>query len=152
MKLKIRDVIADDLPILFEHQCEREANVMAAFPARERGAFMTHWTKLLEDSNTIKKAVIVDGEVAGNVVCFERSGKREVGYWIGKTFWGRGIATEALSRVLDEVTERPLYARVAKHNAGSLRVLEKNGFARIGEDRFALETGEVIEEFVFRLD
>jgi RimJ/RimL family protein N-acetyltransferase len=74
--------------------------------------------------------------VAGNVVCFEHSGKREVGYWIAKDHWGKGVATKALSRFLDQVTERPLYAGVAKHNIASIRVLEKCGF------RFSEEDGD----------
>ena len=45
----IRPVREDDLPILFEHQRDPEANAMAAFPARDREAFMEHWTKILSD-------------------------------------------------------------------------------------------------------
>ena len=123
--VELRDVTDDDLPILFEHQREPEANRMAAYPGRDRDAFMAHWAKILADKSNVVKAVLVDGRVAGNAVCFHRWGKRQVGYWIGEAFWGRGIATRALALLLDEVPARPLYAFVAVHNAGSIRVVEK---------------------------
>jgi RimJ/RimL family protein N-acetyltransferase len=126
----LRDVVGDDLPIFFEHQREPEANEMAGFPARERDAFMAHWeTKILGDKKNLAKTVVVDGRVAGNVLSWEQDGRREIGYWIGKEFWGRGVATAAVRRLLELVTARPLYAHVVKHNAASIRVLEKCGFA-----------------------
>jgi RimJ/RimL family protein N-acetyltransferase len=90
--------------------------------------------------------------VAGNIVCFPREGKREVGYWLGQAYWGRGIATAALAALLREVTERPLYARVARTNVGSIRVLEKCGFTTIGSETHADEaTGEEIDEALLEL-
>ena len=99
----------------------------------------------------LKKTVVVGGHVAGNVVSFEQSGRWEVGYWIGKSYWGLGIATRALSEFLRHEQARPLFAHVAKHNLGSRRVLEKCGFAPCGEDRVPFEGGEV-EELILRLD
>jgi hypothetical protein len=49
MTIRLRDVSDDDLPIFFEQQREPDANQMAAFPARDRDAFMAHWTKILGD-------------------------------------------------------------------------------------------------------
>lgn len=73
----------------------------------------------------------------------------EVSYGLGKTFWGRGIATQALALFLAEVSIRPIHARVAKDNAASLRVLERNGFTISGEDRgFAEGRGAEIEEWL----
>ena len=125
----LRDVIETDLPVFFEHQREPEANEMAEFPARERDAFMAHWhNKILRNETGIAKTIVVDGRVAGNILSWEQDGHREVGYWIGKEFWGRGVATTALRRLLDLVATRPLYGHAAKHNAASIRVLEKCGF------------------------
>ena len=95
---------------------------------------------------------IVLREVAGNIVGFPHGGEREVGYWIGRPYWGRGVATAALRMFLGHERTRPLFAHVATHNAGSIRVLEKNGFVRCGEEQgWPDAEGEVIDEFVFRL-
>ena len=90
--------------------------------------------------------------VAGNVVSFEEDGQRGVGYWIGRRFRGRGVATAALSASLEIVETRPLYARVAKHNAASIRVLEKCGFEISGEDSGPSEVpDEEAEGFILQL-
>lgn len=77
-----------------------------------------------------------DGRVAGYLTSFLRDDVREVGYWLGREFWGKGLATRALREFLAVETRRPLAARVAKHNAGSLRVVQKCGFTITGEDRW----------------
>ena len=79
-------------------------------------------------------------------------GEREVGYWLGKEFWGKGIATKALAEFLKIIETRPLYAHVAKHNIGSRRILEKCGFTVIGEDRYMNRAREEVEEFVLKLE
>jgi RimJ/RimL family protein N-acetyltransferase len=135
VKVELRPVQAADLPVLFEHQADPAATEMAAFPTREREAFMAHWERILADETVIARAVVADdGRLAGNVVSFEHDGEREVGYWIGREFWGGGIATAALAAFLEVETARPLHAGVARHNVGSLRVLEKCGFAVSGQD------------------
>jgi RimJ/RimL family protein N-acetyltransferase len=134
MTVSLRVVEPTDLPVLYEHQRDPLASAMAAFAARERDAFMAHWERILADPEVRVRAVEVDGRLAGNVLSFVHDGRREVGYWIGREFWGGGVATAALAAFLDLETERPLYAGVARWNAGSLRVLEKHGFAACGED------------------
>src|SRR2546425_3055823 len=148
----LRDVTEGDLPIFFEQQLDPDAIHMAAFPPRDRDAFTAHWTKILCDETITKKTILFDGHVAGNIVGFEQSGKPLVGYWIGKNYWGKGVATQALSAFLGHVKARPLYAHVAKHNLASIRVLEKCGFTICGEDKAAANTGgEEVEEFIFEL-
>lgn len=147
----IRDVVESDLPIFYEQQLDPEATAMAAFPARERERFMAHWTKILATESGIHKTVLFNGQVAGNIVCWEQDGEREVGYWIGKEFWGKGIATKALAEFLNQVKIRPIVAHVAKHNIASRRVLEKCGFTLIKEDNYYNPSGEEVEEFVLKL-
>jgi RimJ/RimL family protein N-acetyltransferase len=130
----LRGVLESDLSIFFEQQLDPVATEMAAFPSRERDAFMAHWAKILADPSNITKTILVDGQVAGNIGSFEQSGHREVGYWFGRQYWGQGVATRALAAFLDHVAVRPLYAHVVKHNLGSIRVLEKCGFTRCGEE------------------
>jgi RimJ/RimL family protein N-acetyltransferase len=152
-EVRLRDVTEDDLPIFYEQQADPEANAMAAFPARDREALTEHWLKVLADDSVSKKTVLFDGHVAGNIVRFEQSGQPLVGYWIGRSYWGKGIATRALSEFLGQVAARPLYARVAKHNFASIRVLEKCGFTVAGEERAPSGAGEdEVEELVMRLD
>ncbi len=138
----LREVAEGDLPIFFEHQLDPDATRMAAFPARDRKMFMAHWSRILDDETIITNTILFDGRVAGNIVSFVQSGEREVGYWIGRKYWGKGVATEALSEFLGHVETRPLYAHVARHNIASIRVLEKCGFEISGEE---------VEEVILKL-
>lgn len=151
-EISLREVTQSDLPILFEHQMDVEAARMAAFPSRDRDAFMAHWAKIMADPSVLIKIVVYRGQVAGNMVSFEIDGEREAGYWLGREFWGRGIATRALAEFLGLIQTRPLYARVAKHNIASRRVLEKCGFALMGEDpNLSNWCGEKFEGFILKL-
>jgi RimJ/RimL family protein N-acetyltransferase len=133
-EVRLRAVTEDDLPIFFEHQRDPVAYRMAAFAPRERDAFMKHWGSILRDASSIERTIELDGDVAGNIVLFGFEGRREVGYWIGREFWGRGVATRALSAFLHEVEERPIYAGVAETNVASIRVLDKCGFTAVETD------------------
>jgi RimJ/RimL family protein N-acetyltransferase len=101
---------------------------MAGFAARDRSDHMAHWHKILGDGAVTARTVLVNGQLAGNVVSWDQESRREVGYWIGRGYWGKGVATAALSQFLKVEGARPLYGPVAKHNLGSIRVLEKCGF------------------------
>ncbi|HXQ38369.1 MAG TPA: GNAT family N-acetyltransferase [Anaerolineales bacterium] len=144
----LRDIIESDLPIFYEQQLEPEATAMAAFPSRDRESFMVHWVKIMADRSVILKTILYDGQVAGNVVSWEQDSEREVGYWVGKEYWGKGIATKALMDFLNQVKTRPLVAHVAKHNVASRRVLEKCGFTLTREDKYYNTRGEEIEEVI----
>jgi RimJ/RimL family protein N-acetyltransferase len=151
-RVSLRAVAEADLPIFFAHQADPEAARMAAFPPRTWPAFAAHWAKIMAGETNIMRTVLFDGQVAGNVVSFVMEGKREVGYMLGREFWGRGIATQALRLFLQIVTERPLYAHVAKHNLASRRVLEKNGFTLTGEEEhFSTMDGKIIEGYILTL-
>jgi RimJ/RimL family protein N-acetyltransferase len=137
MDVRLREVRADDLPIHFEQQRDPESVALAGVPARDREAFDAHWAKLLADDTVVLRSIVADGEVVGSALSFVRDGRREVGYWIGREHWGRGIASRALPLLLAELPERPLHATVAAHNAASMRVLEKCGFVRT-EDGYGI--------------
>jgi RimJ/RimL family protein N-acetyltransferase len=130
----LRDVVDSDLPVLYEQQLDPEALRMAAFKSRDWDPFRSHWARILADETITKRVVVVDGKVAGHFVSWSSNGEQEVGYWIGRAFWGRGVATRGLSTFLGFARVRPLSAHVAKHNAASIRVLEKCGFVRVGEN------------------
>ncbi|SDZ80917.1 Protein N-acetyltransferase, RimJ/RimL family [Thalassobacillus cyri] len=152
----LRNVMEDDLPVFFKPQQHRDANHMAAFTSKDPGdwnSFLTHWNKILADEEIIKQTITVQNNVAGNILCFEQFGVPGVSYWIGKEYWGKGIATNALREFLKHVTIRPLYARAAKDNIRSLKTLEKCGFTISGEDiGFSNARGEDVVEFVLILD
>jgi RimJ/RimL family protein N-acetyltransferase len=153
LTVSLRDVEEADLPIFFEQQRDPEAVAMADFPSRELGTHLEHWHKIMADKTNTLKTILADGQVAGNVVSWDHADQREVGYWLGREFWGRGIATRALGKFLAEEMRRPLFAYVAKHNHGSRRVLEKCGFSLIGADGTIPENAtEPVAEFIFRLD
>lgn len=130
----LRNVTEEDLPIFFEHQRDAVALRMAAFPSRERDAFLTHWrTNVLRPEN-VTRTLVVGGVVAGYLGSWEQDGKRLVAYWMGREHWGKGIATRALSEFLVLEPTRPLHAWVAVHNVGSIRVLEKCGFRTVARE------------------
>jgi RimJ/RimL family protein N-acetyltransferase len=131
----LRNVVESDLPTLFEHQRDPEATSMAAFPAREWEAFVSHWrNKVLGDPASEARTILVDDQVAGYVGSWDEDGRRLVGYWVGREYWGRGVATSALDEFLrTHEHHRPIHAHVVLSNARSIRVLEKCGFKRAGE-------------------
>jgi RimJ/RimL family protein N-acetyltransferase len=150
--VQLRSVREDDLPIFFAQQAEPEANAMAAFSARDWDTFIAHWHKILREATGVNRTILFNGEVAGNIASFEVGGEQAVGYWIGKKYWGKGIATRALAALLADIKQRPLYAHVAKHNIASRKVLEKCGFTLFAEDNdVSDEHGEAVAEFILIL-
>lgn len=148
----LRDLQEADLPELFEHQRDPVASKMAAFPPRDHAAFMVHWRGILADSKVIKRTILVEAEVVGYIVCYEQSGKMLLGYWLGRDFWGHGIASRAVADFVASISARPLQAYVAKQNLASMRVLEKAGFQVSGHRRAPAATGgEAEEEFIYSL-
>ena len=143
-KVRLRNIEPNDLPVFYEQQLDPDATRMAAFPARDRAAFDAHWEKnILGNPDAITQTILVDGKVAGNIGSWPQEGIRLVGYWIGKEYWGKGVATRALFAFLHLVTDRPLHAHVVKHNVGSIRVLEKCGFSV--EQRVEVGSDGVVE-------
>jgi len=151
----LREVRDDDLAVLFDQWADPVAAHMAftAPDHMDRDAFVRRWTRLRADQGVINRAIVVDGEVAGTIGSWEALDDREITYWIGRAYWGKGIATCALDAFLTVDPTRPLHARVAPRQRRvaprprevRLRVIATDrGFA---EARF----GE-IEEFVLRLD
>ncbi len=142
MNIRLREVEPGDLPLFFAHQQDAEAAAMAAFPSRDRAAFDQHWAKTLANPANMVRTIVVASavstepgeQVAGNVCSFTRDGLREVGYWIDRAYWGRGVATAAVSAYLRLEQTRPLYAGVAQHNTASIRVLQKCGFTFVRSD------------------
>jgi RimJ/RimL family protein N-acetyltransferase len=149
--IRLRAIERDDLLTLYEYQLDPEANRLALTYPRSADAFDAHWKSALGDPSLVVRAIVVGDVLAGCISCFKVDGHDSVGYWIGKQFWGQGVATRALELLLVEVSVRPLHARVAVTNGASIRVLQKCGFQIVGhqhspgDDRY-LECEEVILE------
>ena len=156
MDVSLRPIEDRDLDAIFRQVTDSESVRMAAFTAEDqtdRRAFLNRMSRLRADTSLTNRVIEVDGAVAGTIASFHIDDQLEVTYWVERTHWGKGIASAALQILLAETAERPVYARAASDNAGSLRVLEKAAFRRVGVDRgFAPGRGEEIEETILRLD
>jgi len=154
--IELREVTDADFAVFFENQKDPEASRMAAFTAKDpedRQAFENHMRRILADPTCTMKTIVAQGQVVGSVGSYQRKGETDVTYWIGRQFWGQGIATQALKAFLKDDPVRPIFASAARDNAASIRVLEKCGFKEIGRDKgFANARGEEIEEVLLRLD
>lgn len=153
--LTLRPTTQNDLETLFKFQLDKKANYLAAFTSEDptdKKANTEKWTRLLADERITTKTVIEDGTIVGSITKYEMNGNAEITYWIGKEFWGKGIASSALWEFLKLETTRPIYGRVAFDNIGSQKVLTNCGFTKIGTEKgFANARMKEIEEFVFEL-
>jgi len=152
----LREVRDEDLAVLFEQWADPVAARMAAFTApdhMDRDAFERRWSRLRADETVTNRVILTDGEVAGTIGSWGGPDEREITYWIGRSYWGKGVATCALKAFMIVDQCRPLHARVAHDNVASRRVLEKCGFRVIATERgFADARSAEIEEFVLRLE
>lgn len=153
----LREVADADLNHFFDHLRDPEAVAMASSTQEDpndRQAFDAHWRRLRRDPLSIVRTITVAEieEPVGHIVAFDDEGQRQVRYWVGRAHWGHGIASAALRTFLEEVPDRPIWARAARHNAPGLAVLRRNGFKVMGEDTgYAPERGRMIDEIVTRL-
>jgi RimJ/RimL family protein N-acetyltransferase len=156
--IALRAVEPGDLDRFFRQQLDPEANAMAAFGSRDpfdRAAFDAKWSRILGDEGTVVRTITVDGEVAGSIMRWRDDAldAPEVSYWLGREWWGRGIATAALRQLLDGLPERPLYGRTSSTNPASRQVLERAGFRVVRIDRdVEASDGRLVDELVLRLD
>ncbi|MCA8956454.1 MAG: GNAT family N-acetyltransferase [Planctomycetes bacterium] len=127
-QVRLRAVEPDDLPLFFEHQRDPVAAKLAGFESRDREAFDQHWQRVQSDEANVTRTVVLRDVVVGSIGSWEQNGRTLVGYWVDRAYWGRGVATAALTLLLAELARRPLCAYVAAHNAASVRVLTKCGF------------------------
>ena len=153
--ITLRPVVESDLPVFFAQQSDAEARRMVAFCSAELGdlaAFLVKWRAMLSDEAVLCRTIELAGAVAGNVGCFMQFDRPSIGYWLGRSYWGQGIARRAVDALIGSIDQRPLYARVVADNIGSLRVLERCGFRIIGTERdFAPARDAEVEEFLLEL-
>jgi len=156
VSIALRPVEDADLDALFDQMRDPESVRMAAFTPEDpddRAAFDAHMARVLSAPDITHRAITCDGRLVGSIASFVIDGETEVTYWVERASWGRGIARAALALLLESVTVRPLFARAASDNIGSLKVLAAVGFRPIDtEVSFAAGRNAEIEETILRLD
>lgn len=155
INITLAEVKKDDLNAFFQFQLDKEASYLAAFTPKDTNdetAYVERYTRYLTDPSIHMRTIMADGEIAGSISKYVMEEEAEITYWIDRKFWGKGIATAALSAFLHLEQSRPIYGRVAFDNFGSQRVIEKCGFVKIGTDKgFANARQTEIEEYIYKL-
>jgi len=159
----IRSWRAGDQDALVRHADDREVwiNLRDRFPHPYTAADARAWLRLVEETTPETNfAIAVEGEAVGGVGItlnddvFRRSA--EIGYWLGRRFWGRGIATSVVAAMTDwaftHLDVCRLYAGVFEWNPASARVLERAGFVLEGRlCRSATKDGRTIDQFLYAI-
>ncbi len=99
-------------------------------------------------------AIEVDGRAVGGIgarpFSAERSGSAEIGYWLGRRYWGQGLMTRVVAAYLPWLVQtcqlHRVQASVLAGNPASARVLEKNGFALEGVLRSAVRKHDQLHD------
>lgn len=157
--IELRAVDDADLPSFFSYLSDPQAQAMASSTVEDGTdpqAFDAYWTRLRRDERAVVRTILLseDGTdvVVGHIERFDEDGRPYVRYWVDRPRWGRGIATAALAAFLTENPERPVFARQHRSNEASLRVLERNGFRRFGEDSgYDAGRGRMVDDLILRL-
>lgn len=154
---------SEDVASLVRHADDRAVsiNLRDRFPHPYTRADAASWIDLVAAQEPQRHfAIVVDGEAAGGIGFDPRTDVNrrtaEVGYWVGRVHWGRGIATEALVAIVDYAFSTfdlvRLEASVYEWNPASARVLEKAGFhleARL--EKRVVKDGRTIDELLYAL-
>ncbi|WP_225725714.1 MULTISPECIES: GNAT family N-acetyltransferase [unclassified Nocardia] len=94
--VRLRDVEAADLELFFAHQQDPEAvRSIALHPARSRGLHDPLDNQRARRPAILVRTITVTDEPAGNIVSWWKGDRRFLGYWLGRSYWGRGVGTEA---------------------------------------------------------
>jgi RimJ/RimL family protein N-acetyltransferase len=128
MHVELRAMQDEDKAEIFKFQSDPASCRMAVVNARDQAGFDAFWAKVMGDATIASRSILVDGVIVGSMSVFTMEGERMLGYWIDRAWWGRGVASRAVKAFLEDVKERPIVAHVADTNAGSIKVLERNGF------------------------
>lgn len=151
----------DDLDSLVQHANNSKvaANLRNSFPHPYTEADGRAWLELATtDLSEWRWAIEIKRNAVGGIGLMPQEdiniGTAEIGYWLGETFWGRGITTAAVQvltrHALTAFGYRRVYAWAFGRNAASQRVLEKAGYMREGLLRgSAIKHGEVLDQVLY---
>lgn len=139
--MKLREFVQDDIQSIVKHasnfNVSRYLTSKFPYPYKKEDA---EWWINVGSKIGLHKAIDLDGECIGGIgITFgqdEHQYTSLIGYWLGESHWGKGIATKALSIMTDEAFSQSgikrLYAPVYSPNKASMRVLEKCGYVLEG--------------------
>ncbi len=158
VEIELREVWDDDLPIFNEYLRDPQSQAMAAstfVDYTDTQGFNSYWSKLRNnDEATVRTITLASApeEVVGHIAIAPGNHGLQVSYWVAREHWGQGIATSALRAMLAEVSDRPIFANIARINEPGAAVLQRNGFNRAGNDSgFDAAKGRMIDDVIFRL-
>ena len=161
-RLLLRPGFPEDAPALAaaigdEKVARNLATVPWPYSAKDAEAFLTGPRDPLLPSFLVTERTEAAPRIVGGCGLSRRaSGAVELGFWVGREHWGRGIATEAAAAVIDIARTLRLPVIEAAHfldNPASGRVLEKLGFrsTRIVAPLLSLARGEAAPAKLMRL-
>lgn len=156
----LREWRPDDLDSLVAHASHADVSrgLCDSFPYPYTGADGRAWLARAVDESDRAWAIEVDGLAVGGVRLHPGSAAHrysaELGYWIGRRFWGRGIMSSILVHYTSEAMIafrlHRLFATVYANNPASARVLEKAGFARESVQKSSIvKRGELLDLIVY---
>jgi len=158
---RLRPWRKQDLDALIRYANDREVwiNLRERFPHPYTEGDAQRWLEYsCGEPTAVQWAIEVDGEAVGGIG-LEPQGdieriSAEIGFWLGRAFWGRGLMTQAVSAVSEWALNQPrclrLYASVLEWNPASMRVLEKAGYQREGRlRRSAIKDGAVVDRVLY---
>jgi RimJ/RimL family protein N-acetyltransferase len=163
MKFELRAWTMDDLSVLvkYANNFNIAKNLTDKFPhpyTRVDGEKFITFTGEFDPPTIF--AIDVNGEAVGSIGVFPQSDvhrfNAEMGYWLAEPFWGKGIISEAIPRMVDYGFKtwdiNRIFARPYGTNKASQRVLEKNGFVLEGFYRQTLvKNGELLDELIYAI-
>jgi len=155
IQVTLREVLSADIPTLYSFERDPVWGATAKVKPRTWEVFEAVWAKIIRERATdtapaspqcVQRAILANGELCGTIGLHLHNSRPALGYGLGPEFWGRGIATRAVSLLFAEggpMAQRPLYATCAASNLASIRILLKQGFV-ISERRTAPETDRTL--------
>ena len=160
-RFTLRPFRKSDLPSIVKHINNKSIagntlTIPYPYTMKDAEEWYARFRKMMrrKDCNKIAFAIEIDGQVVGSVGLTIEDHKAEIGYWLGRAYWGQGIMTEAVKEVtkycFKELGLRRVYGCVFTNNKASMRVLEKAGYSFEGTLRKNVRRGnKLMDECVF---
>lgn len=158
---RLRPLAPADADSLARHADDRQIwlNLRDRFPHPYRREDAERYVALVAGQDPVTSLGIeVDGAVVGGISLMpghdvERV-SAEIGYWIGRAYWGRGIATGAIrgatGHAFHALGLQRVFAVPFTRNGASVRALEKAGYVREGVMRHsALKDGKLLDQYLY---